>query len=78
MHEHCTISRRSLSRSLLFACNHFLIVMHVFMSLNSKTVNDLQVRDAGRTEVAAGSTTVLAIGGITDFVDQVTGKLKTY
>lgn len=52
--------------------------MHVFMSLNNQAVNYMQVKDAGRTEVAAGSTTVLAIGGITDFVDQVTGKLKTY
>ena len=48
-------------------CFHFCHVKHA-----------MQVRDAGRTEVAAGSVTVLAIGGVTDFVDQVTGKLKTY
>ena len=35
------------------------------------------VQDAGRTEVAAGSCTVLAIGpGAKDKVDTVTGELK--
>lgn len=36
-----------------------------------------QVRDAGRTEVEPGSKTVLAIGGVSETVDQVTGHLKT-
>ena len=36
-----------------------------------------QVEDAGRTEVAPGSQTVLAIGGFSDVVDQVTGKFRT-
>lgn len=35
------------------------------------------VYDAGRTEVAAGANTVLAIGGVSDTVDGVTGRLKT-
>lgn len=34
------------------------------------------VRDAGRTEIDAGSSTVLGIGGPADVVDQVTGKLR--
>ncbi|XP_067665640.1 probable peptidyl-tRNA hydrolase 2 isoform X2 [Haliotis asinina] len=34
------------------------------------------VQDAGRTQIAAGSTTVLAIIGKVDAVDQVSGKLK--
>ncbi len=35
------------------------------------------VRDAGRTQVAAGSQTVLAIGpGPEDVIDEVTGELK--
>ena len=38
----------------------------------------LQVADAGRTEVAPGSVTVLAIGGVSELVDQVSGKLRTY
>ncbi|KAL0045326.1 hypothetical protein WJX82_003857 [Trebouxia sp. C0006] len=36
------------------------------------------VADAGRTEVAPGSVTVLAIGGVSELVDQVSGKLRTY
>ena len=35
------------------------------------------VHDAGRTEVAAGSLTVLGIGGISEMVDTVTGHLQT-
>ena len=38
----------------------------------------LQVTDAGRTEVAPGSVTVLAVGGVSELVDQVSGKLKLY
>jgi len=34
------------------------------------------VHDAGRTEVAAGSATVLAIAGPEGMVDQVTGQLR--
>jgi len=34
------------------------------------------VRDAGRTQVAAGSSTVLAVFGKTEDVDRVTGSLK--
>ncbi|KAK8776085.1 hypothetical protein V5799_030570, partial [Amblyomma americanum] len=34
------------------------------------------VQDAGRTQVPAGSTTVLAIMGRMDLVDQVTGGLR--
>ncbi|DBA75180.1 TPA: ubiquitin-specific protease ubp14, variant 3 [Trebouxia sp. C0004] len=36
------------------------------------------VADAGKTEVAPGSVTVLAIGGVSELVDQVSGKLRTY
>ncbi|KAK9847454.1 hypothetical protein WJX84_008621 [Apatococcus fuscideae] len=36
------------------------------------------VRDAGRTEIAAGSVTVAAIGGQSEKVDQITGRLKTF
>ena len=37
------------------------------------------VRDAGRTQIAAGSRTVLAVGpGPVDLIDKVTGKLKLY
>lgn len=36
------------------------------------------VADAGRTEVAPGSVTVLAVGGVSELVDQVSGKLRTY
>eukprot|EP00803_Ostreobium_quekettii_P000221 evm.model.scf_434.5 EVM.evm.TU.scf_434.5 scf_434:72530-77027(-) len=35
------------------------------------------VEDAGRTEVQSGSRTVLAIAGLTEMVDQVTGHLQT-
>lgn len=35
------------------------------------------VEDAGRTEVAPGSKTVLAVGGLSDMVDIVTGHLHT-
>ena len=35
------------------------------------------VHDAGRTEVAAGSLTVLGIGGFSEAVDMVTGHLQT-
>lgn len=35
------------------------------------------VHDAGRTEVAAGSLTVLGLGGFSENVDQVTGYLRT-
>ncbi|EIE19008.1 hypothetical protein COCSUDRAFT_83598, partial [Coccomyxa subellipsoidea C-169] len=35
------------------------------------------VEDAGRTEIAAGSKTVLGIAGISEVVDQVTGHLRT-
>lgn len=41
------------------------------------TMSALQVYDAGRTEVAAGSNTVLAVGGLADAVDTVTGQLST-
>ena len=37
----------------------------------------MQVRDAGRTEVAPGSETVLAIAGMSEVVDQVTAALPT-
>jgi len=37
------------------------------------------IRDAGRTQIAAGSRTVLAVGpGPVSIVDSVTGKLKLY
>ncbi|KAL3133837.1 hypothetical protein ABBQ32_008308 [Trebouxia sp. C0010 RCD-2024] len=36
------------------------------------------VADAGRTQVAPGSTTVLAIGGVSELVDQVSSKLKLF
>ncbi len=36
----------------------------------------MQVHDAGRTEVAVGSLTVAAIGGRSELVDRITGKLK--
>ena len=35
----------------------------------------LQVEDAGRTEICAGSKTVLGIGGFSETVDRVTGHL---
>ncbi|CAL8464016.1 g3551 [Coccomyxa elongata] len=35
------------------------------------------VEDAGRTEIAAGSKTVLGIAGVSEVVDQVTGRLST-
>lgn len=35
-----------------------------------------QVEDAGRTEIAAGSKTVLGIAGVSAIVDQVTGHLS--
>ena len=37
----------------------------------------MQVTDAGRTEIVAGSQTVLAIGGMSEAVDQITGQLRT-
>ena len=37
------------------------------------------VRDAGRTQIAAGSATVLGVGpGPSEIVDKVTGHLKLY
>lgn len=36
-----------------------------------------QVMDAGRTEIQPGSKTVLAIGGVDEAVDQITGQLRT-
>ena len=39
---------------------------------------NLQVTDAGRTQVAPGSVTVLAVGGVSELVDQVSRKLKLY
>ena len=37
------------------------------------------VRDAGRTQVAAGTATVLAVGpGNAALIDQLTGHLKLY
>lgn len=59
-----------------FECDCCIQVWNLFSLCQVKHV--MQVRDAGRTEVAAGSVTVLAVGGVTYFVDQVTGKLKTY
>lgn len=38
----------------------------------------LQVADAGRTQVAPGSVTVLAVGGVSELVDQVSSKLNLY
>ncbi|KAK9807200.1 hypothetical protein WJX73_007692 [Symbiochloris irregularis] len=35
------------------------------------------VMDAGRTEIQPGSKTVLAIGGVDEAVDQITGQLRT-
>jgi peptidyl-tRNA hydrolase len=44
------------------------------LSLTAKLVHD-----AGRTQIAAGSTTVLGIGpGPKSVIDQVTGSLKLY
>ena len=37
----------------------------------------MQVMDAGRTEIQPGSKTVLAIGGVDEAVDQITGQLRT-
>ena len=37
-----------------------------------------QVHDAGRTEVESGTQTVLAIGGLAEVVDEVTGHLNIY
>eukprot|EP00029_Vermamoeba_vermiformis_P010556 TRINITY_DN5569_c0_g1_i1.p1 TRINITY_DN5569_c0_g1~~TRINITY_DN5569_c0_g1_i1.p1 ORF type:complete len:252 (-),score=36.39 TRINITY_DN5569_c0_g1_i1:49-804(-) len=37
-----------------------------------------RVRDAGRTQVEAGTSTVLAVAGPEHLVDQVTGKLELY
>jgi len=37
----------------------------------------MQVVDAGRTEVASGTATVLAVGGVAESVDRLTGYLKT-
>lgn len=48
------------------------------MQLCTRERTVLQVTDAGRTEVAPGSETVLAIGGVSELVDQVSGKLKLY
>jgi PTH2 family peptidyl-tRNA hydrolase len=37
------------------------------------------ILDAGRTQIAAGSRTVLAVGpGPVDLIDNITGKLKLY
>lgn len=56
-------------------CEHCLSRLSVVQV--SITVFHLQVADAGRTEVAPGSITVLAIGGVSELVDQVSGKLRT-
>ena len=40
-------------------------------------INVATIRDAGRTQIAAGSLTVCALGpGSADLIDQVTGDLK--
>lgn len=44
----------------------------------SKTLLTYTVEDAGRTEVDPGTRTVLAIGGIAEVVDEVTGHLSIY
>lgn len=47
------------------------------MRLSAQSVSAQQVEDAGRTEIAAGSKTVLGIAGVSEVVDQVTGRLST-
>jgi peptidyl-tRNA hydrolase, PTH2 family len=44
---------------------------------DAASLQSYAVHDAGRTEVAAGSLTVLGIGGFSDMVDTVTGHLRT-
>lgn len=41
------------------------------------SLHSYAVHDAGRTEVAAGSLTVLGIGGFSEVVDTITGDLRT-
>lgn len=44
---------------------------------DATSLQSYAVHDAGRTEVAAGSLTVLGIGGFSEAVDTVTGHLQT-
>ncbi|GMH42261.1 hypothetical protein BSKO_10180 [Bryopsis sp. KO-2023] len=51
---------------------------HLARTAQDKTLLTYSVEDAGRTEVEPGAKTMVAIGGLTEVVDQVTGHLNTY
>lgn len=52
-------------------------MMNIFKSARDRNLNTCLIRDAGRTQIAPNSKTVLAIGPASCYeIDQVTGHLK--
>ncbi len=58
-------------------CDSIEALLALAKAAEAKKLPVYVVQDAGRTEVAAGTTTVLAIGpGVVDDINSVTGELK--
>lgn len=62
-------------------CNYFNLYYRLELQKQARSIGlvSKSIIDAGRTQIEAGSRTVLAIGpGPVELIDKVTGQLKLY
>ena len=72
-----TCLQESGEKTIVLGVDSSAEVLELAHAADAASLQSYAVHDAGRTEVAAGSLTVLGIGGFSEMVDVVTGHLQT-
>lgn len=64
-------------KTVVLGVEHSADLVALAQQAEAASLHYYVLHDAGRTEVAAGSLTVLGIGGFSESVDSITGQLRT-